>query len=72
MDVQNVGGTTTYGIAQSQSGQWCQDWIAASTHAGGIQGLMGDGAVRFLNENMDVNTYRALVTIRGSEIVGEF
>ena len=33
---------------------------------------MADGAVRFINQNLDVNVYDALVTRAGGEIVGEF
>lgn len=43
-----------------------------SYHVGGAHFLMGDGAVRFLSENMDLKLYQALATIKGTEPVGEF
>jgi hypothetical protein len=39
---------------------------------GGCHFLMGDGAVRFVSENIDGATIEALTTIRGGEVVGEF
>jgi hypothetical protein len=35
---------------------------AGSFHVGGAQFVMGDGAVRFLSENMHMPTYQALST----------
>ena len=45
---------------------------ASSEHKGGAQFLMGDGAVRFISENINIRTYSALGTIDGGEVVGEF
>ncbi|MEQ9409983.1 MAG: DUF1559 domain-containing protein [Fuerstiella sp.] len=47
-------------------------WGAGSPHEGGCQTLLGDGSVRFLSENMDRNILRAIESIKGSEVVGEF
>ncbi len=44
----------------------------SSFHVGGTHFLMGDGHVRFIGENIDGALYRALGTIKGGEIVGEF
>jgi len=44
----------------------------SSQHTGGAHHLMGDGAVRFLSENLDVVVYDALVSRNGGEVVGEF
>lgn len=41
-------------------------------HTGGAHALMADGAVRFLNENMSLQTLAALGTRDGGEVVGEF
>ena len=49
-----------------------QTWGPSSLHEGGAHHLLGDGSVRFLSENMSVNTYDALATRNGGEIVGEF
>jgi len=43
-----------------------------SFHVGGAFVQLGDGSVRFLNENLDLSTYRALLTPRGAEVVGDF
>ncbi len=43
-----------------------------SQHTGGITILMGDGAVRFLNQNIDFTLYNNLATKSGGEVIGEF
>ncbi|MCA9034061.1 MAG: DUF1559 domain-containing protein [Planctomycetaceae bacterium] len=43
-----------------------------SYHVGGAQFTLADGSARFISENIDLNLYRSLATIRGGEIVGEF
>jgi prepilin-type N-terminal cleavage/methylation domain-containing protein len=43
-----------------------------SKHVGGCHVLLGDGAIRFLSENIDMVTQRALLSIGGSELLGEF
>ncbi|QDT53471.1 putative major pilin subunit [Caulifigura coniformis] len=45
---------------------------AGSFHVGGAHFALGDGAVRFISENISMDTYRALSTRKGGEIVGEF
>ncbi|MFK7778175.1 MAG: DUF1559 domain-containing protein [Gimesia sp.] len=48
-------------------------WGSGSFHVGGGHILMGDGAVRFLSENVDrVSVVQALVSIKGGEILPEF
>ena len=49
-----------------------QTWGPSSLHVGGAHHLLGDGSVRFISQNVDVNTYDALVTRAGGEVVGEF
>jgi len=44
---------------------------AGSFHKGGAQFVFGDGSVRFLSENMDMNTYQAVSTRAGSEVVSD-
>ncbi len=46
--------------------------VASSVHEGGIHVLMGDGAVRFLSENMDNTQYALLTRIHDGEPIGEF
>jgi prepilin-type N-terminal cleavage/methylation domain-containing protein len=43
-----------------------------SWHVGGAHLLMGDGAVRFVGDNVDATLHRALHSRAGGEIVGEF
>ncbi len=45
---------------------------ANSQHVGGVQILLNDGAVRFVSENVDLGTWRALGSIDGAEVIGEF
>jgi prepilin-type processing-associated H-X9-DG protein len=44
----------------------------SSRHPGGANFLMGDGAVRFISENIDVTTYGNLAAINDGGTVGEF
>ncbi|MCH9653479.1 MAG: DUF1559 domain-containing protein [Planctomycetes bacterium] len=46
--------------------------VASSVHEGGIHVLMGDGAVRFLSENMDNTQYALLTRIHDGQPIGEF
>lgn len=43
-----------------------------SLHVGGLHALMGDGTVRFLNENIDRNTARLLFGRADGGVLGEF
>ena len=43
-----------------------------SLHVGGAYFLMGDGSVRFVNNNINQTNYRSMSTISGSEVIGEF
>jgi len=52
--------------------QWQNNYSFASQHVGGGQFLMGDGAVKFVSENIDLQTYRNAATIDGREVLGEF
>jgi len=55
----------------------CSDSHAATTgchtarswHFGGVNAMSGDGAARFISENIDLNVWRALGTSRGSETI---
>jgi hypothetical protein len=42
---------------------------ANSRHTGGVHAMMGDGATRFVSENIDLNVWRALGTRNGGEAV---
>jgi len=43
-----------------------------SSHVGGVQVLMGDGAVRFLSENTNLTTIKRLATRDDGQIIGDF
>lgn len=46
-------------------------FFARSRHPGGVHVSMCDGGIRFLNDTVDLNTWRALGTIRGGEVTGD-
>lgn len=48
----------------------CDQW--SSIHVGGAHGLLCDGSVRFVGENVDWTVRRALGTRAGGEVLGEF
>lgn len=43
-----------------------------SNHTGGCQVTMGDGAVRFISQNISMDIQRAISSISGGETIGEF
>jgi len=47
-------------------------FASRSRHVGGSQVILCDGSATFVSENIDLNTWRALSTMRGTEVVGEF
>ncbi|MDB5388914.1 MAG: xcpT 6 [Planctomycetaceae bacterium] len=47
-------------------------WGAGSSHVGGCHAVLGDGAVRFISQNINTGTVQALVSVAGGEVVGEF
>jgi len=51
---------------------WPNNYSFASKHTGGGHFTLGDGSVKFVSENMDINLYRNLASIDGDEAVGEF
>ncbi len=42
---------------------------ARSYHPGGVNALLGDGSVRFVKSTVDGNTWRALGTVAGGEVI---
>tara|TARA_R110002095_G_scaffold50387_3_gene44191 strand:+ start:375 stop:1322 length:948 start_codon:yes stop_codon:yes gene_type:complete len=46
--------------------------VARSDHVGGLHVTLCDGAVRFISNNIDLVTWRALSTRSGKEIIGDF
>ena len=45
---------------------------ARSLHAGGVHCLLGDGSVRFVSDNIDLETWQNLGDVRDGTPVGEF
>jgi uncharacterized protein DUF1559 len=43
-----------------------------SMHVGGCHFLMGDGTVRFISQNVDMQTYRALACVADGTPIGDF
>lgn len=43
-----------------------------SAHVGGVQGLLGDGSVRFISTNINYQTFQMLVTRDDGQVMGEF
>jgi uncharacterized Fe-S cluster protein YjdI len=41
-------------------------------HTGGVQAALADGSARFLSATMNPETRRAVISINGEEVVGEF
>jgi prepilin-type N-terminal cleavage/methylation domain-containing protein len=67
-----LAGTTGYAMNTPQAASWMfQSWFS-SAHVGGAHFIMGDGSIRFVSENVDLNLYKGLSTFGGGEVVGEF
>ncbi|MES2792096.1 MAG: DUF1559 domain-containing protein [Planctomycetota bacterium] len=50
-----------------------QSWaMPGSTHTGGLQVLMADGAVRFISQNLALQTMNSLARISDGTVLGEF
>ena len=58
-DVESYGTNTGYLVNRS-SWNWGADWTNASPHAGGLQAAYCDGAVSWVNENVDTTAYQRL------------
>jgi hypothetical protein len=58
-DVESYGTSSGYLINRA-SWNWGADWTNASPHAGGLQASYCDGAVSWVNENIDTTAYRRL------------
>jgi prepilin-type N-terminal cleavage/methylation domain-containing protein len=60
---------TTITVIPNRLGTWS---APGSTHTGGMHVLLGDGAVRFISENIDRVTQQRLAMIADGQPVGEF
>jgi len=71
-DTNNYCGASNYDPRMPCAGGGNQQAAARSRHVGGVHALMGDGAVRFVSDNLNLGTWQALGTMNGNEVIGEF
>lgn len=68
-----ISASVRFTIPPNTAGQPGTRWYEpGSFHVGGMHVVMGDGAVRFVNENIDFNTWQALGTRNGNERISDF
>ncbi len=71
-DTYSHGGGATSVLINRSSATWGNSWANSSTHKGGLQCAMADGSVIFLNENIDILTYRNLRWRNDGFVIGEY
>jgi prepilin-type processing-associated H-X9-DG protein len=49
-------------------GDWPDVYSFRSNHNNGLNFAMADASVQFVNQNIDINIYRALATYNGKEV----
>jgi prepilin-type processing-associated H-X9-DG protein len=64
-----VGGPSTCPWAVNNCGPNDEPF---SPHPGGVQALFGDGHVRFLSENLNIQVVRAICTPSSKDFTGDF
>ena len=64
-----VGGPTQCPWTQNNCGPNNEPF---SLHIGGVHAALGDGSVRFISENIDINTARRLFGRDDGQVVGDF
>ncbi|WDI41974.1 DUF1559 domain-containing protein [Bremerella sp. P1] len=72
MDVVSFGGSGANMLINRSAATWGDDWISSSTHPGGIMSVQCDGSVRFIQENIELATYRRLRDRSDGEVLGEY
>lgn len=60
------------GAPSSASSEYEVNTVLNSFHVGGIHVLLTDGAVRFISENIDMDTLRQLSMRSDGQVIGEF
>lgn len=63
---------TEYGPNRAEGDGTGADRGIAAPHAGHAQFVMCDGSVRSISENVDINTYRAVSSRAGGELINNF
>jgi prepilin-type N-terminal cleavage/methylation domain-containing protein/prepilin-type processing-associated H-X9-DG protein len=69
MNVGNRIGDPDVGSDLAQSSRWPTRYSFRSSHAGGCNFAMCDGTVRFVRESISLQTYYALATRAGGEVI---
>jgi prepilin-type processing-associated H-X9-DG protein/prepilin-type N-terminal cleavage/methylation domain-containing protein len=64
----NIGNGKPLSVSDALYDAW--EICYSSMHSGGANFVMADGSVRFISENIDLNTFRALGTRAGGEPIG--
>jgi prepilin-type N-terminal cleavage/methylation domain-containing protein len=65
---QNCNNQPAQGLPCVNNGGSWNIQAARSRHTGGVQAVMGDGSVRFVQQSIDINIWRATSTTRGGEV----
>jgi prepilin-type N-terminal cleavage/methylation domain-containing protein len=71
MNVGNVICDPDCGFTTAQAGRWPTRYSFRSAHSGGCQFANADGSVRFVRQSIPLQTYRAMATRAGGEVVNE-
>ncbi len=61
--------TDVISVNENDGGPTFAAFTARSYHSGGVNALFADGSVRFVKSSVDGNTWRALGTVQGGEVV---
>ncbi|WP_437192960.1 DUF1559 family PulG-like putative transporter [Planctomicrobium sp. SH527] len=59
-------------LAQASSATYETNTIVNSFHTGGVHALFADGSVRFVSDNIDMDTYRRASVADDGQVVGEW
>jgi len=66
--IMHVGGIAGLPLNDSSGTYWTHAF--RSMHPGGGQFGLADGSIRFIDDNIDLQTYKNLTTVGGGETIG--